>query len=34
MTDATSALDFNEFAIYIEFLKLEFCVLTGFMSSE
>ena len=34
MTDSTLALDFNEFAVYIEFFKIEFYVLMGFMSSN
>lgn len=34
MTDTTLALDFNEFTVYIEFFKIEFYVLTVFMSSN
>lgn len=34
MIDVILVFDFNEFVIYIEFLKLEFCVFIGFMSFE
>ena len=34
MTDTTLAFDFNDFTVYIEFLKIEFYVLADLMSSN